>query len=68
MFLLTFLPYFFLGLHLWRMEAPGLGVKSELQLAAYTRVTATSDPSRIYDLHSSLQQRLILNPLREVRD
>ena len=29
---------------------------------------ATGDPSRIYDLHPSSQQRWILNPLSEARD
>ena len=32
--------YFFLGPYLWHME----GVKSELQLLAYTTATATPDP------------------------
>ena len=31
----------FLGLSLWRMEIPVLGVESELQLLAYTTATAT---------------------------
>ena len=30
---------FFLGLHLWYVELPGLVVKSELQLLAYARAT-----------------------------
>ena len=34
----------FLGLYLWHMEAPRPGVKSELQLLAYTTATATPDP------------------------
>ena len=37
--------FFFLGLHLQYMEVPRLGVKSELQLPAYTTVTATPAPS-----------------------
>lgn len=41
--ILTF--FFFLGLHLQYMEVPRLGVKSELQLPAYTTVTATPAPS-----------------------
>ena len=41
------------GPHLQHMEVPKLGVKSELQLPAYTTVTATLDPSRICDLHHS---------------
>ena len=36
--------FFFLGLHLQHMEVPRLQVKSELQLPAYTRATATPDP------------------------
>ena len=48
------------------MEVPGLGVKLELQLLAYT--TATPDPSHICDLHYSSQQLQILNPLSEAKD
>ena len=43
------------------MDVPRLGVKSELQLPAYT--TATSDPSRTCNLHCSLPELGILNPL-----
>ena len=50
------------------MEFPRLGVKSELQLSAYTTATAMQDPSHIYDLHHSSRQRQILNPLSEARD
>ena len=42
--------FFFLGLHKWHMEVPRLGVKSELQLPAYTTATATLDLSCIWDL------------------
>ena len=35
----------FLGPHLWHIEVPRLGVKSELQLLAYTTAT-TQDPSQ----------------------
>ena len=59
---------FFLGLHLWHMEVPGIGVKSELQLPAYVTVTATPDLSSIYDLHHSLWQCQILNLLSQARD
>ena len=48
------------------MEVPGLGFESELQLPAY--ITATADQSHVCDLHCSLWQRRILNPLREARD
>ena len=50
------------------MEVPRLGVKSELQLPAYTTATAIPDPSRIFDLHHSSQEHGILNPLSEARD
>ena len=30
--------------HVWHMEVPRLGVKSELQLPAYTTATAMLDP------------------------
>ena len=46
--------FVFLGQHLQHMEVPRLGVKSELQLLAYT--TATQDPSHFCDLHRSSQQ------------
>ena len=56
----------FLGLHLWHMEVPRLGVKMELLLPAYT--TATWDLSRICDLHHSSRQCWILNPLSLARN
>ena len=36
--------FFLLQPHLWHMEVPGLGVKSELQLPVYTKATAIPDP------------------------
>ena len=50
----------FLGLSLWHMEVPRLGVESELQLPAYTTAAATPDLSCICDLHCSSRQRRIL--------
>ena len=52
------------------MEVPRLGVELELQLPAYTTVTATPDPSRVCDLHHSprQRQRWVLNPLSKARD
>ena len=44
------------------MEVPRLGVESELQLLAYTTVTAKRDPSRICHLHQNP------DPLSEARD
>ena len=49
-------------------EVSRLGVKSELQVLAYTRVTATQDPSYVCDLHHSSWQHRILNPLSKGRD
>ena len=48
------------------MEVPRIGVKLELQLPAYT--AATLDPSHVYDLHQSSQQRWISDPLSRARD
>ena len=52
------------------MEFPRLGVKSELQLMAYTTATATAmqDLSLVCDLHHSSWQCWILNALIEARD
>ena len=54
--------------HTGHLEVPRLGIKSELQLQAYTTTTATRDLSCICDLHCSLWQFQILNPLSEARD
>ena len=66
-FLFFFLASVFLGPHPWHMEVPGLGVESELQLPAYTTVTAMPDPSCVCNLHHNSWQHQILNPLSEVR-
>ena len=50
------------------MDIPGPGVELELQLPAYTTTTAMQGLSRICDLHRSLRQSWILNPLSEARD
>ena len=50
------------------MEVPRLGLKSELQLPAYTTAIAMQDPSRVCNLHHSSRQRQILNPLSKARD
>ena len=63
-----FVCFCFLGPHLRHMEVPRLGVKSELQLLAYTIATATEDPSHICNLHHSSWQCQILNPVSEARD
>ena len=54
--------------HLWHMEVPRLGGKSELQLPACTTAPAIPDPSCICDLLCSSQQRQIPNPLNKARD
>ena len=66
LFVYLFIYFVFLGLHLWHIEVPRLGVESELQLLAHA--TATRDPSHICDLHRSLWQRWIHNPLSKARD
>ena len=58
----------FLGPHPQHIEAPRLGVESELQLPAYTTATVMQDLSCVSYLHHSSWQRWILNPLREARD
>ena len=45
----------FLGLQPWHVGVPRLGTELELQLPAYTTVTATQDPSRVCNLHHSSQ-------------
>ena len=50
------------------VEVPRLGVKSELQLQAYTTATVTQNLSHICNLHHSSHQHQILNPLSEARD
>ena len=57
-----------LGPHVQRMEVPRLGIKSELQLLAYTTAIATPDLSLICDLHQSSGQYRILNPLSQDTD
>ena len=50
------------------MELPRQGVEMELQLPAYTTITAMPDLSHTCNLHHSLQQRQIRNLLSEARD
>ena len=50
------------------MEVPGLEVKLELQVLAYTTATAMQDPSLICHLHHSWEQCQIVNPLSKTRD
>ena len=57
-----------LGLHPWHMEVPRLGIRSELQLPAYTRAMATPNPNHVCNLHHSSQHHRILNPPSKARD
>ena len=52
------------------MEAPRLGVESEVQLPAHATATATAtwDPKRVCDLCHSSRQCRILNALSYARD
>ena len=50
------------------MKVPRLGVKSELQLPAYTTDTAMQDLSHLCNLHHSSWHRRIPNPLSKARD
>ena len=65
-FFLSF--WFFLGLHLWCMEVPGLEVESELHLPACATATAMPDPSCVCKLHHGSWQGQIPDPLNEARD
>ena len=60
--------FVFLGPQRWHMEIPRIGVKSELQLPAYTTATAMQDLSHVCDLHHSTRQCQIPNSLIEARD
>ena len=60
--------FFILGPHLQHMEVTKVGVNSELQLPASATATAIPDPSHLCNLHHSLWQCWILNPLSEARD
>ena len=68
--MLTFFFFFFvfLGPHLQNVKVPTIGVKSELQLPAYTTATATPDLRLVCDLLHRSRRCQILNPLSEVRD
>ena len=58
------LLFIFLGPHSRHMEVPRLGVEPDPQLLA----TATTDPSNVCNLHHSLWQCWILNPLSQAKD
>ena len=58
----------FLGPHIWHMLVPGLEVRSELHLPAYTTATEMLDLSCICSLRYSSQQSWVLKPLSEAGD
>ena len=63
-----FLFFPFLKPHPQHMKVPRLGLKSELQLPAYTTATAIQDQNHVCDLHHSSWQCQILHPLSKARD
>ena len=65
---LTFI--FFLGLSIWHMEVPRLGVELELQFPGCTTATATHNLSHVCEpcLHHSSQRHQKRNALSEARD
>ena len=63
-----FFFFFFLWPYQWPMEAPRLGVKSELQQPALATATAIPDASLLCKLHHSSRQLQILNPPSKARD
>ena len=52
-FFFFLLVFCFLGLNLWHVEVPRLGVKLELYLLACATTTAMWDLSHVSDLHHS---------------
>ena len=60
--------FFFSWPQLWHMEVPKARGQTGTAVRAYTTATATPDTSHICNLHCSLRQRWILNPLTQARD
>ena len=50
------------------MEVPRLGVELELQLLAYAAATAMQHLRSVCDIHHSLWEHQILNPVSKARD
>ena len=55
----------FLAPQVQHMEVPRLEVEFKLQLPAYATATGTPDLSPVCNLHRSLWQRQIFNPLSQ---
>ena len=62
-FVCLFCFFVFSGLQPGHMEVPRLGVKSELQMPAYSTATAMQDPSRVCNLYHNSGNAWILNLL-----
>ena len=62
--------YFIFDLFAFSRATPAAYGDSQVrgQIRAYTRATATQDPSHICNLHHSSRQHWILNPLSKARD
>ena len=58
----------FLGLHLWHMKVPRLGVELGLQLSVYTTARTIPDLSLVFNLQLRSQQHWILNSESKARD
>ena len=69
-FILLIYFFIFLGPHLWYMEVPRLGVKSELQLPTYATATATAmQDQAVSSIYTAAHgNAMILNPLSKARD
>ena len=63
---ISFSLFFGGGAHPQHTEVPRLGIESELLLPAHATATAMLDLSCVCNLHHSLWQRQILNPLSKV--
>ena len=64
-YLLLAMVSFFLQPHLWHMNIPRRGIKSELQLPACATAPTPPDVSCTCDLWRSLRQHPILHPLNK---
>ena len=67
-FILFVRLFCFLGVWVWHMKVPRLGVESELQLPSYNAATAMLEPSHVCNLHHSSCQCWILNPLNGAKN
>ena len=59
--------FFFFSFPFWPLEVLRLGFESELRQLAHATAIVTWDPSCVCDLHHSMWQHRILDPLSEAR-